>query len=135
MAIPDLNTLRNTFTCPLSYEMFQDPVTEAKGTCNHTFERRWIEEWLVDNQTCPLSREQLRSYQLVANDRIKRACELLDPNRADPLTPDDIRLLNGAASDINERAPAQAALGVHEFIMARVAVDGVKDQCKNAYGC
>ena len=69
--LDNLNEYRNVFTCPISQEMFQNPVTEGEGTCGHTFERIYIEEWINRKHTCPLSRAPLNVDQLEDNNRLR----------------------------------------------------------------
>ncbi|XP_057758810.1 putative E3 ubiquitin-protein ligase LIN-1 isoform X1 [Arachis stenosperma] len=50
------------FVCPLTSNLFDDPVTLETG---HTFERHAIEEWLKrGNLTCPITRKKLRKTRL-----------------------------------------------------------------------
>lgn len=46
------------FVCPLSMEVFVDPVLD---NCGHTFERHWIERSLERTDCCPLSRQRIHS--------------------------------------------------------------------------
>ncbi|KAK2656198.1 hypothetical protein Ddye_009250 [Dipteronia dyeriana] len=51
MTIPDL------FTCPISLDLFTDPVTLSTG---QTYDRSSIEKWLSDgNLTCPVTMQRL----------------------------------------------------------------------------
>ncbi|MED6150211.1 hypothetical protein PIB30_070194 [Stylosanthes scabra] len=50
------------FVCPLTSNLFDDPVTLETG---HTFERHAIEEWLKrGNLTCPITRKKLRKTRI-----------------------------------------------------------------------
>ncbi len=112
MAAQNLQSARDTLSCSLSYELFEDPVIETSGNCDHIFERAWIQEWLVDNNTCPLSRKSLELHQLVPHDLIREACALLDPDRVEPLNEEDTDLIETAVAAFNERVlPAQDADG------------------------
>ena len=114
----NLGHLRNALTCPLSYELFQDPVTEEEGTCGHTFEAEWIQEWLSENKTCPLSQNPLRLYQLVGNEPVRDACVILDPNRVTPLNREELDKVNAAIRDVRNRIPAPE--GIHRLVKRRV---------------
>lgn len=109
---------RNALSCPLSYELFQDPFTEEDGTCCHTFEKTWIQEWLKENKTCPLSRDPLTWYQLVPNQDVKDACVLLNPNRVNPLTPEDYEEIDEAIKQIGERTPISEE--PHQYLSRKV---------------
>ncbi|KAL9655530.1 hypothetical protein ABK040_002197 [Willaertia magna] len=54
--------------CPISHQIMKDPVILETG---HTFERHSIEEWLLNNNTCPITRKQLEYLELVPNMMIK----------------------------------------------------------------
>ncbi|MDN3509585.1 MAG: hypothetical protein P0S93_06215 [Candidatus Neptunochlamydia sp.] len=120
MAIPgnNLELLRNALSCPLSYELFEDPVTEGEGTCGHTFENSWIRAWLDENQTCPLSREPLSVDQLVRYSAIKEACLILDPNRVAPIVREQFDEINAVITDIGARVLVSEA--VHHSLGQRV---------------
>lgn len=50
------------FVCPITSNLFNDPVTLETG---QTYERRAIQEWLDrGNSTCPITRQKLQSTQL-----------------------------------------------------------------------
>jgi F-box and WD-40 domain protein 7 len=54
-----------SFSCPISMEVMNDPVMIATG---HTYERACIEKWLSSgHQTCPLSGQRLRHSELTPN--------------------------------------------------------------------
>lgn len=129
----NINTMRDLFSCPLSYELFQDPVTEEEGTCSHTFERTWIQEWIVDNPTCPLSRSPLRLDQLIANERVQSASRLLDPERVEPLTSEQQEFIQSVANDLMQRVAPRVPPEVHQSLAQRIAE---KKASKNDYmGC
>lgn len=44
--------IRDEFMCPVTYELFRDPVVASDG---HTYERLAIEKWLQNNNTSPLT--------------------------------------------------------------------------------
>ncbi len=52
------------FTCPITQDVFCDPVVTADG---HTFERHAIEEWLRAHNTSPLTGERLAHSGLTPN--------------------------------------------------------------------
>ncbi|KAI6654328.1 hypothetical protein LOD99_726 [Oopsacas minuta] len=54
-----------TLICPLSLELFQDPViTNTEGL---TYERKYIEEYIDENHCDPITRSVLEKSNLVAN--------------------------------------------------------------------
>ena len=54
------------FTCPISREIMSEPVIADDG---HIYERQMIEQWFIDNNTSPITRENinnsLKSCQIV----------------------------------------------------------------------
>ncbi|OVA08576.1 WD40 repeat [Macleaya cordata] len=56
------NTPPKDFVCPITSNLFVDPVTLETG---QTYERKAIQEWLErGNSTCPITRQKLQSTQL-----------------------------------------------------------------------
>ena len=59
--------------CPLSLEIFQDPVIAADG---HSYERREIEAWLARGKTTsPKTNAELPHAFLVPNRHLKAMCQ------------------------------------------------------------
>ncbi|WP_423787569.1 U-box domain-containing protein, partial [Klebsiella pneumoniae] len=59
MTIPPL------FICPISLDLFTDPVTVSTG---HTYDRGSIEKWLATgNLTCPVTMQKLQDPSMVPN--------------------------------------------------------------------
>lgn len=136
MAIPenDVGALRALLTCPISYEMFKDPVTEGEGTCKHTFERKHIIAWLNENNTCPISRKPLKLDQLVENLSLKYACNLLDPNRIDPIEDEDFEDIHDAVRNFIRTRPkenSQVSEDTHQSVNKKVAKK--KSSCGESY--
>lgn len=67
----DLNV--DLFICPLSHEIFSDPVIAEDG---HLYERSAIDEWLMANKTSPITREPIGS-RLAESYTIKNIIELM----------------------------------------------------------
>lgn len=62
----------SSFVCPISKEVMEDPVI-LLGT-GHTFERKAIEEWLSEHDTCPIDRQaKLDKKTVVPVGSLKRA--------------------------------------------------------------
>ncbi|XP_031384354.1 putative E3 ubiquitin-protein ligase LIN-1 isoform X2 [Punica granatum] len=62
MSDPGKCTPPKDFVCPITSNLFDDPVTLETG---QTYERRAIKEWLErGNSTCPITRQKLHSTQL-----------------------------------------------------------------------
>ncbi|KAK6287288.1 hypothetical protein POUND7_013467 [Theobroma cacao] len=67
MTIPDL------FTCPISLDLFTDPVTLCTG---QTYDRSSIEKWLAaGNLTCPVTMQKLHDLSLVPNHNLRHLIE------------------------------------------------------------
>ena len=58
--------------CPLTLELFEDPVTAQDG---HTYERRAIVEWLNKKKTSPLTHEPLDATALVPQHVVRKLIE------------------------------------------------------------
>jgi len=56
--------------CPLTQQLFVDPVIDYEG---NTYEKKAIMEWLECNQTSPLTRNDLTKDQLIPNRAVKHA--------------------------------------------------------------
>ncbi|KAL9653615.1 hypothetical protein ABK040_000532 [Willaertia magna] len=56
------------FKCPLSHQIMIDPVSIENGK---TFDRFYIEEWFKLNNTCPITKLNLKSKILTSNSKIK----------------------------------------------------------------
>ena len=65
--------------CPLTLELFCDPVTAADG---HTYERVAIEEWLKTKGTSPMTQEPLTDTRLIPQYTVKKlVCAFMDTRR------------------------------------------------------
>ena len=61
------------FTCPLTRELFQDPVILSDG---FTYEREAIQKWLdMGNRRSPMTNVELTNLSLVPNNVIKQALQ------------------------------------------------------------
>ena len=60
------------FSCPISQEIFQDPVVAADG---YSYERRSITEWLARNDTSPMTNDELTHKRLTPNRNLKSSIE------------------------------------------------------------
>jgi hypothetical protein len=113
-----IDQMRELMTCPLSYALFEDPVTEKGGVCGgHTFERVWIDVWLGHNRQCPLTRTHLMGIDLISNVKIRDACKLLDKERKDPLSQNEMEVIyKGAEALLQRRSPHEAPQRVPQEI-------------------
>ncbi len=64
----NLNTTDELLRCPITWEVFRDPVSAPDG---HTYERQAIEQWIRRYGTSPLTRQPLCIEQLYPNRRVK----------------------------------------------------------------
>ena len=60
------------FICPLSLELFHEPVIAPSGV---SYEKYMIEEWLSQNESDPLTRNELKLCQLYPNRHLKDAID------------------------------------------------------------
>eukprot|EP00906_Rhabdomonas_costata_P005557 RCo008312 len=65
-----------SFLCPLTHAVFQDPVTAPSG---NTYERVAIVEWIRSKGTDPMTRAPLTEAQLVPNLVVKNTCATMKP--------------------------------------------------------
>lgn len=61
-----------SFKCPISQQRMDDPVVTCDG---HSFERRFIEEWLTVQGTSPLTNLKLKSRTLIPNVALRNAIQ------------------------------------------------------------
>ena len=55
-------------TCPITLQIFRDPVTAGDG---HVYERDAIVQWITERGTSPFTREPLRIEDLQSNNRLR----------------------------------------------------------------
>ncbi|XP_073003925.1 U-box domain-containing protein 25-like [Typha latifolia] len=79
MSIPHL------FRCPISLDLFTDPVTLCTG---QTYDRPCIEKWLADgNRTCPVTMQTLDDMSLVPNCTLRHLIDQWLLDEPDPNCP------------------------------------------------
>ena len=62
-------TIPHLFRCPISLDLFEDPVTLCTG---QTYERSSIEKWLAaGNLTCPVTMQKLHDPSIVPNHTLR----------------------------------------------------------------
>ncbi|XP_068661078.1 U-box domain-containing protein 26-like [Aristolochia californica] len=62
-------TVPHLFRCPISLDIFTDPVTLSTG---QTYDRSSIEKWLADgNLTCPVTMQKLQDLSMVPNHTLR----------------------------------------------------------------
>eukprot|EP00928_Gymnodinium_smaydae_P053459 TRINITY_DN3743_c0_g2_i3.p1 TRINITY_DN3743_c0_g2~~TRINITY_DN3743_c0_g2_i3.p1 ORF type:complete len:824 (-),score=123.27 TRINITY_DN3743_c0_g2_i3:127-2502(-) len=61
-----------SFYCPISQQCMHDPVVLSDG---HTYERRYIERWLQEHSTSPVSGLQLDQLAVFSNHALRNAIE------------------------------------------------------------
>ncbi|XWS29905.1 hypothetical protein CRYUN_Cryun24cG0070500 [Craigia yunnanensis] len=66
-------TIPHLFRCPISLDLFTDPVTLCTG---QTYDRSSIEKWLAaGNLTCPVTMQKLHDPSLVPNHNLRHLIE------------------------------------------------------------
>ncbi|KAG9444126.1 hypothetical protein H6P81_015466 [Aristolochia fimbriata] len=66
---PNQMTIPHLFRCPISLDIFTDPVTLSTG---QTYDRSSIEKWLADgNLTCPVTMQKLQDLSMVPNHTLR----------------------------------------------------------------
>ena len=65
----DDKNIPERFLCPITHEVMKDPVGDGRG---HFFERKAITDWLSKNDTCPLTRANLKVADLTEAKELKK---------------------------------------------------------------
>ncbi|CAF1391839.1 unnamed protein product [Adineta steineri] len=65
-------TIESTLLCPITHQIFKDPVLAEDG---HTYERESIVQWVQNHGTSPLTRQPLNINQLRSNIIVKNIVE------------------------------------------------------------
>lgn len=68
----DNNNNNDELICPITYELFHDPVRANDG---HTYEREAITEWIKQNGTSPFTRQILHVEDLSTDNHLKDLTE------------------------------------------------------------
>ncbi len=64
----DSEEIKKTFTCPIGWSVFIDPVIASDG---HTYERKKIEDWFMNSDKSPMTGLVVCSKELYPNYAIK----------------------------------------------------------------
>ena len=59
------------FICPISMEIMEDPIS---ASCGHIFDRKSIEAWLNEQNTCPICRKiiDFLSSETILREKIRQ---------------------------------------------------------------
>ncbi|CAF1528862.1 unnamed protein product [Rotaria sp. Silwood1] len=71
----NMNTSDDLLRCPITYELFRDPVLAPDG---HTYERHAIEQWIQNHGTSPITRQPLFVEQLYPNRKVKELVDVFE---------------------------------------------------------
>ncbi|KDP34438.1 hypothetical protein JCGZ_12798 [Jatropha curcas] len=88
-------TIPHLFICPISLDLFKDPVTLCTG---QTYDRSSIEKWLsTGNLTCPVTMQKLHDISMVPNHTLRH---LIDEwlKMGPQLDPDYLKTIDSLAS-------------------------------------
>ena len=89
MAVP------NSFICPITYEVMENPAVAADG---QTYERDAIENWVQSHNTSPLTNAMLPHTGLIPNIALRKAIE--EWRELQPMALDPDRLVLGQPEEI-----------------------------------
>lgn len=64
----DSEEVKKNMTCPISFNIFRDPVIAVDG---YTYERKYIEDWFTISMKSPMTGEFLSSSLVIPNHTIK----------------------------------------------------------------
>jgi hypothetical protein len=70
-----MNTPDDSLICPITLELFRDPVLAQDG---HTYERQAIVQWIEKNGRSPITDQQLSLEHLYSNHAIKKAIDYFE---------------------------------------------------------
>lgn len=68
--LPDDATPPSFMLCPISLDLMQDPVVAADG---HSYERCYIQRWMLQSMASPKNNERLAATWLVPNHNLRKA--------------------------------------------------------------
>ncbi|KAG4998849.1 U-box domain-containing protein 25 [Glycine soja] len=95
------NAIPHLFRCPISLDLFEDPVTLCTG---QTYDRSNIEKWLAQgNLTCPVTMQKLHDPSIVPNHTLRHLIDQwlqLDP-QFDPANPEASTIESLASLKLN----------------------------------
>ncbi|KAE8651985.1 U-box domain-containing protein 26 [Cucumis sativus] len=91
----DHETIPHLFRCPISLDLFKDPVTLCTG---QTYERSSIEKWLASgNLTCPVTMQKLHDPSFVPNNTLRHLiCQWLQ--MSDQINPQCVSTIDSMAA-------------------------------------
>ncbi|CAF1189435.1 unnamed protein product [Didymodactylos carnosus] len=84
------NIVRETLTCPITLEVFRDPVRATDG---HVYERAAIIRWIETHGTSPLTREPLNVADLQVDEHLKYLASQRRPSKISSVTQDETVIL------------------------------------------
>jgi len=81
--------IEDSFICPLSRRIMRDPVMTSVGS---TYERQYIEKYLLEHNVDPVTHEELPTKELVDNRSLREAIEeyLADHEESEPQRDDTV---------------------------------------------
>jgi hypothetical protein len=68
-ATDPINSENDDLTCPITLELFHDPVIAKDG---RVYEREAITKWILEHGTSPFTREPLKIHDLQSDNRLRR---------------------------------------------------------------
>lgn len=68
--LPEGTTPPSYMLCPISLDLMQDPVIAADG---HSYERCYIQRWMLQSEASPKNNERLPATWLVPNHNLRKA--------------------------------------------------------------
>ena len=78
--------LLETITCPITQNVIFDPVIGSDGK---TYERNAILEWLINNNTSPITRQPMTANSLTTNYAVKYLIDLYNSKTSEAITTDN----------------------------------------------
>ena len=83
--LPEGTTPPSYMLCPISLDLMQDPVVAADG---HSYERCYIQRWMLQSEASPKNNERLPATWLVPNHNLRKAIlEWFEHQTRQPCTP------------------------------------------------
>ncbi|CAF3848769.1 unnamed protein product, partial [Rotaria sordida] len=109
----NMNTSDDLLQCPITYELFHDPVLTPDG---HTYERQAIEQWIRSHGTSPITRQPLSIEQLYPNRKIIEAMICLVSNH---IVHGDLACRNVLIFRFDENEPEKNIVKITDFGLSR----------------
>ncbi|XP_022156669.1 U-box domain-containing protein 26-like [Momordica charantia] len=114
-------TIPHLFRCPISLDLFKDPVTLCTG---QTYERSSIEKWLATgNLTCPVTMQKLNDPSFVPNNNLRHLItQWLQMGDGDQINPHCLSAIDSLAALRSKLESNEFSFGYKLQVLQRVRI-------------